>query len=127
MKCFELRLSEAAKKAKEVGADYFASTLTISPMKNASLLNKISEECGTIYNVQNLPSDFKKNGYKRSIELSKEYNLYRQDYCGCIFQKKKKKPDSTSLKTHTHHQIILHHIFPVLFRKLFFASLQCRL
>lgn len=89
VKCFELRLSEAARKAKEIGADYFASTLTISPMKDATLLNKISQECGTIYNVQSLPSDFKKkNGYKRSIELSKEYNLYRQDYCGCIFSKK---------------------------------------
>lgn len=90
IKCFELRLSEAAKKAQEIKADYFVSTLTISPMKNASVLNQISEECSAIYKVKNLPSDFKKkNGYKRSIELSNEYNLYRQDFCGCVYSKRK--------------------------------------
>lgn len=93
-KCFELRLSEAASKAKEIGADYFVSTLTISPLKNASVINRITEECSAIYQVQSLPSDFKKkNGYKRSIELSREYNLYRQDFCGCVFSKKKNNPE----------------------------------
>lgn len=90
--CFKLRLSEAAKKAQEIGADYFVSTLTISPMKNAPLLNQIAEECSAIYKIQNLVSDFKKqNGYKRSVELSKEFDLYRQDYCGCVFSKYEKK------------------------------------
>jgi predicted adenine nucleotide alpha hydrolase (AANH) superfamily ATPase len=84
--CYELRLREAAQLAKEGGYDYFTTTLSISPHKKSEKLNeignKLAAECGVAY----LPSDFKKkNGYKRSIELSKEYNLYRQDYCGCIF------------------------------------------
>ena len=85
-KCFELRLSKAAEIAKKGGFDYFATTLTVSPHKNAVLINEI----GHIY--QNyLPSDFKKReGYKRSIILSKEYELYRQGYCGCIFSKGEK-------------------------------------
>ncbi len=74
--------------AKELGLDYFATTLTISPMKNATLLNQIGKEVAEIYGVNYLPSDFKKkNGFKRSTELSKEYDLYRQDYCGCVFSK----------------------------------------
>ncbi len=86
--CFELRLREAAAKAKELGCDYFATTLTISPLKNAAKLNEIGEriaqETGTSY----LVSDFKKRGgYQRSIALSREYELYRQNYCGCIFSK----------------------------------------
>ena len=86
MKCYELRLSEAARQAVAGGFEYFTTTLSISPMKNAQKLNEIGlrvgEECGVKY----LVSDFKKkNGYKRSIELSKEYGLYRQDYCGCEF------------------------------------------
>ncbi len=86
--CFRLRLEETAKRAKEAGADYFATTLTISPLKNAVKLNEIGEEMAVKYGVLHLPSDFKKkNGYKRSIELSAEYGLYRQDYCGCIFSK----------------------------------------
>jgi predicted adenine nucleotide alpha hydrolase (AANH) superfamily ATPase len=86
--CFRMRLEEAAKIAKELGMDYFATTLTISPMKNAALLNQIGEEVAEIYGVTYLPSDFKKkNGFKRSTELSKEYDLYRQDYCGCVFSK----------------------------------------
>ncbi|MCR5668499.1 MAG: epoxyqueuosine reductase QueH [Lachnospiraceae bacterium] len=86
--CFRMRLEEAAKMAKELGMDYFATTLTISPMKNAALLNQIGEEVAEIYGVTYLPSDFKKkNGFKRSTELSKEYDLYRQDYCGCVFSK----------------------------------------
>lgn len=87
-KCFELRLENTAKKALELGMDYFTSSLTISPMKDAELLNKIGEKYGDIYNIKWLPSDFKKkNGYKNSIELSKKYGLYRQDYCGCSFSK----------------------------------------
>lgn len=85
-KCYELRLEEAAKIAKEIEADYFTTTLSISPMKNAEKLNEIGMRVGKRYEVEYLQSDFKKkNGYKRSIELSKEYGLYRQDYCGCEF------------------------------------------
>lgn len=86
--CYELRLRETAKKAKETGADYFTTTLTISPLKNAAKLNEIGEQLSEEYAVAFLPSDFKKKGgYQRSIELSKEYDLYRQDYCGCIYSK----------------------------------------
>ena len=85
-KCFRLRLSEAAKIAQAGGFDYFTTTLTISPLKNAELLNTIGEEYGKEYDVSFLPSDFKKRGgYQRSIELSKEYDLYRQNFCGCVF------------------------------------------
>ncbi len=85
-KCFRLRLSAAAQKAKELGADYFTTTLTISPLKNAALLNQIGEEEAAKHGVSWLPSDFKKReGYKRSIQLSAQYDLYRQNYCGCIF------------------------------------------
>ncbi len=84
--CFELRLREAAEKCREIGADYFLTTLTISPLKNAELINSIGEKLAEKYGVKYLPSDFKKkNGYKRSIELSREYDLYRQNYCGCVF------------------------------------------
>lgn len=87
-KCYRLRLENAAKLAAEKGVDYFTTTLSISPYKNATKLNEIAGELSEIYNVKNLPSDFKKkNGYKRSIELSAQYNLYRQDYCGCVFSK----------------------------------------
>lgn len=86
--CYELRLRETALRAKEKGADYFTTTLSISPLKNAEKINEIGEHLSAEYGVTHLPSDFKKkNGYKRSIELSKEYDLYRQDYCGCIFSK----------------------------------------
>ncbi len=86
MKCYELRLSEAARQAAAGGFDYFTTTLSISPMKNAQKLNEIGVRLGEEYGVEYLVSDFKKkNGYKRSIELSKEYGLYRQDYCGCEF------------------------------------------
>ncbi len=85
-KCYELRLEEAAKVAQDGGFDYFTTTLSISPMKNAEKLNELGIKVGKKYNVEYLQSDFKKkNGYKRSIELSKTYNLYRQDYCGCEF------------------------------------------
>ena len=87
-RCYEMRLRESAKIAKEQGADYFATTLTISPLKNAQKLNEIGENIAKEYGVAYLPSDFKKkNGYKRSVELSTQYDLYRQNYCGCIFSK----------------------------------------
>ena len=75
--------------AAEGGFDYFATTLTISPLKNAQKLNEIGEELSELYKVEHLPSDFKKkNGYKRSLELSALYGLYRQNYCGCVFSKR---------------------------------------
>lgn len=87
--CFSQRLSYAAKLAKEGGFRYFATTLTISPLKNAEVLNAIGMKAGEAVGVEYLPSDFKKkNGYKRSIELCREYNLYRQNYCGCVFSQK---------------------------------------
>lgn len=86
--CFKLRLKEAAIYASSHGFDYYTTTLSISPLKNAKLLNELGQELGQKYNVAYLPSDFKKkNGYKRSVELSHDYELYRQDYCGCIFSK----------------------------------------
>lgn len=89
-RCYRLRLESAAKLAKDMGFDYFTTTLTISPLKRADKLNEIGEELGEIYAVKHLSSDFKKkNGYKRSTELSREYGLYRQDYCGCVFSKRK--------------------------------------
>lgn len=85
-KCYELRLKEAALIASEKSYDYFTTTLSISPHKNAQKLNEIGKVLSEEYGVKYLYSDFKKKeGYKRSIELSKEYNLYRQDYCGCVF------------------------------------------
>ena len=90
-KCYDLRLRLTAKKALECGMDYFASTLSISPLKNADKLNEIGQGLASEYGVQWLPNDFKKKeGYKRSIELSRKYQLYRQDYCGCIFSKQQK-------------------------------------
>lgn len=88
MACYRLRLEEAARAAKERDLEYFTTTLTISPLKNAAAINRIGEELAEKYGVKHLPSDFKKkDGYKRSIELSKEYGLYRQDYCGCVYSK----------------------------------------
>lgn len=85
-RCFRLRLEKTARQAKEDDYDYFCTTLSISPHKDAELLMQLGEELGSRYDVSYLPSDFKKkNGYKRSIELSKEYQLYRQDYCGCVY------------------------------------------
>lgn len=87
-KCYELRLKEAAVISKEKGYDYFTTTLSISPHKNAQKLNEIGKVLSEKYDTKYLYSDFKKKeGYKRSIELSNEYDLYRQDYCGCIFSK----------------------------------------
>ena len=88
MKCYELRLAEAARQAAAGGFDYFTTTLTISPLKNAQWLNGIGEKAGQEYGVAFLPSDFKKKGgYQISIQLSKEYSLYRQNFCGCVFSK----------------------------------------
>lgn len=90
--CYELRLREAARLAKEGGYDYFTTTLSISPHKNSEKLNEIGKMLATETGIAYLPSDFKKkNGYKRSIELSGEYNLYRQDYCGCIFSMRERQ------------------------------------
>lgn len=87
--CYEMRLFETARRAKEEGFDYFTTTLSISPLKNAAKLNEIGERLAGEFKISFLPSDFKKkNGYKRSIELSKEYDLYRQDYCGCVFSRR---------------------------------------
>lgn len=87
-KCFYLRLEETALTAKAGGYDYFATTLTVSPLKNAALINEIGFAMQEKYGVKYLPSDFKKRGgYLRSIELSKEHGLYRQNYCGCEFSK----------------------------------------
>ena len=88
--CFRLRLEETAKRASELGYDWFCTTLTVSPHKDAERLNQIGKALGERYGVPFLPSDFKKrDGYKRSIQLSKEYGLYRQDYCGCLYSKSK--------------------------------------
>lgn len=99
--CFRLRLSEAAKIAKELNADYYTTTLSISPLKNAELLNEIGKEEGSKLGVSHLPSDFKKKGgYPRSIELSREYNLYRQNFCGCVYsleESKKREAHKQSL------------------------------
>ena len=87
-RCFDLRLRETALRAKEQGFDYFGTTLTISPLKNAAKLNEIGLELSGEFKMPWLPSDFKKkNGYKRSVELSAQYELYRQDFCGCSFSK----------------------------------------
>lgn len=92
VRCYRMRLEETARAAgmdKESRYDYFTTTLTISPLKNAQKLNEIGQELAEKYHVNWLCSDFKKkNGYKRSIELSKEYGLYRQNYCGCVFSKR---------------------------------------
>lgn len=103
MRCYELRLREAAKMARDGGYDYFTTTLSISPMKNAQKLNEIGSQLGEEYGVRYLLSDFKKkNGYKRSIELSREYGLYRQDYCGCVYSwteaQKRREKDFSSRK-----------------------------
>ena len=89
MKCYRLRLEETAKRAASGEFDYFTTTLSISPLKNAAALNRIGAELGEKYGVPYLISDFKKRGgYQRSIELSKEYDLYRQNFCGCIYSRK---------------------------------------
>lgn len=88
-RCYELRLRKAAEEAEKGGYDYFCTTLSISPLKNAQKINEIGERLSEEYGVLWLPSDFKKReGYKRSIELSKEYSLYRQNFCGCVYSRR---------------------------------------
>lgn len=90
-KCYAMRFEATAKMAKELGFDYFCTTLSISPLKNSQKINEIGKAIAEKYGVKWLPSDFKKKeGYKRSIELSREYNLYRQNFCGCVYSKENK-------------------------------------
>lgn len=98
-RCFRLRLAKTAEFALKNAFDYFTTTLTISPLKSAEMLNRVGEECAEIYGAKWLPSDFKKKGgYQRSVQLSKEYNLYRQNYCGCEFSKRVNLPDETRVE-----------------------------
>lgn len=88
-RCYEQRLRRTAQEAQKGGYDYFCTTLSISPLKNAQKINEIGERLSEEYGILWLPSDFKKReGYKRSIELSKEYNLYRQNFCGCVYSRR---------------------------------------
>ncbi len=96
--CYRLRMEEAARLAAEGNFDFFTTTLSISPLKNAGKINEIGEELQEIYPVRHLPSDFKKkNGYKRSVELSGEYHLYRQNFCGCVFSRKEAQERASRL------------------------------
>lgn len=98
-RCYELRLRETAKKAKQENYRFFTTTLSISPLKNAAKLNEIGAALAQEYDVQYLFSDFKKrNGYKRSIELSAQHGLYRQDYCGCIYSKMQREKQRDTCK-----------------------------
>ncbi len=91
--CYDLRLNKTAQLASQGGFDYFTTTLSISPYKNAQKLNEIGERLADTYRVRHLPCDFKKRGgYKRSVELSAEYGLYRQDYCGCVYSMRAVQP-----------------------------------
>ena len=110
-RCYRLRLERAAAYAADNGFDYFCSTLSISPLKNCVRLNETGEELSELYPVKHLPNDFKKRGgYLRSIELSREYGLYRQNYCGCVFSKaeanrreeKKLRPESLGAEKDNH-------------------------
>lgn len=95
-KCFYFRMEDTAKKAKEMGYDYFSTTLSISPYKKSEWINDIGRELEKKYEIRFLYSDFKKmDGYKKSIALSKKYNLYRQEYCGCAFSKKEQEEGKT--------------------------------
>ena len=95
--CYKFRMNKAAIYAKENNFDFFTTTLSISPYKNANWINEIGEHLEKEYGVKYLYSDFKKkNGYKRSLELSKKYNLYRQDYCGCVYSKEEREKVSCS-------------------------------
>jgi predicted adenine nucleotide alpha hydrolase (AANH) superfamily ATPase len=105
-KCYELRLRKTAKLALSGGYDYFTTTLTISPLKNAGKLNEIGESLACEYGINWLVSDFKKkNGYKRSTELSKEYNLYRQDYCGCVYSKNERNVKNPYMEDFSHENL----------------------
>ncbi len=94
LKCFELRLEKTAQKASQLNIPYFTTTLTVSPHKNAKLLNQLGKKIASLYRLQYLFSDFKKRGgFQRSIFLSHKYQLYRQAYCGCIFSKQQRLSD----------------------------------
>ena len=98
-KCFRLRLSVSAEEAAAGRYDYYTTTLTISPLKDAALLNEIGEEEGKKYGIRFLPSDFKKkDGYRRSIELSREYGLYRQDFCGCVYSRNERERQKSKVQ-----------------------------
>lgn len=100
LRCFELRLSRTAEEAKKASADFFATTLTVSPLKNAAAINAIGERLGKSAGIEYLPSDFKKkNGYKRTIELSREHELYRQDFCGCVYSREQREKDLEERRT----------------------------
>lgn len=93
-RCFTLRLARTAQEAKRGGFDYFGTTLTVSPLKNAAVINEIGAELAVKYGVKWLPSDFKKRGgYQQSIVLSREHRLYRQNYCGCVYSKQRLRPE----------------------------------
>lgn len=98
--CYEMRLRESAVIAKQMGMDYFTTTLSISPLKDAKKLNEIGDALSEEYGILYLNSDFKKkNGYKRSVELSEEYGMYRQYYCGCVFSKRQRDEEIAAKKT----------------------------
>lgn len=98
--CYELRMEYTARTALEKGFDYFTTTLSISPHKNADWINEIGEDLEKQYDVHYLYADFKKrNGYKRSIELSEQYHLYRQDFCGCVYSKKEEEQRKAGVKS----------------------------
>ena len=98
-KCYEMRLKETCEYAKANGFDFFTTTLSISPMKNAKWLNEIGERLEAEYGISYLYSDFKKkNGYKRSTEISNEYGMYRQYYCGCVFSKNQRDAEIAAKK-----------------------------
>jgi len=98
-KCYELRLRETCEYAKTEGYDFFTTTLSISPMKNAKWLNEIGAKLEEEYGISYLYSDFKKkNGYKRSTEISNEYGMYRQYYCGCVFSKNQRDAEIAAKK-----------------------------
>lgn len=100
VKCYHLRLDKTAETAKKLKFDYFGTTLTVSPLKNSEKLNTIGKFLENKYDIKYLVSDFKKKeGYKHSIELSKEYNLYRQDYCGCIYSKIQREQEKANKNT----------------------------
>ena len=95
--CFILRLEKTAQIAKKLNYNYFSTTLTVSPHKNSTIINNIGYELEKKYNIKWLPSDYKKEeGYKKSIELSKKYNLYRQDYCGCKYSVRKETQEKNN-------------------------------
>lgn len=97
--CYTLRLEKTAQKAKELNMDYFGTSLTVSPYKNAQWLNEIGEQLAKKYQISFLYSDFKKDqGYLKSIEFSNEYHLYRQDFCGCVYSKREREVKKLATK-----------------------------